>query len=91
MRPDLILTVWGVGYKMGETLGCAGAVSVFGRPEGLRSPSLATGLLTALLIVATVVYSFQRFENQTAYRRGHGAFWSRVAGTVRQHLRHAPG
>jgi len=39
----------------------------------------ATGLLTALLIVATVVYSFQRFENQTAYRRGMG-FLSRVAG-----------
>ena len=30
----------------------------------------ATGLVTALLVVATVVYSFQRFENQTAYRRG---------------------
>jgi signal transduction histidine kinase len=30
----------------------------------------ATGLVTALLVAATVVYSFQRFENQTAYRRG---------------------
>ena len=30
----------------------------------------ATGLLTALLVIATVVYSFQRFENETAYRRG---------------------
>jgi signal transduction histidine kinase len=30
----------------------------------------ATGLVTALLVVATVVYSFQRFENETAYRRG---------------------
>jgi signal transduction histidine kinase len=37
----------------------------------------ATGLLTALLVVATVVYSFQRFENETAYRRGMG-FLGRV-------------
>jgi len=37
----------------------------------------ATGLLTALLVVATVVYAFQRFENETAYRRGMG-FLSRV-------------
>ena len=37
----------------------------------------ATGLLTALLVVATVVFSFQRFENETAYRRGMG-FLGRV-------------
>jgi signal transduction histidine kinase len=37
----------------------------------------ATGLLTALLVVATVVYAFQRFENETAYRRGMG-FLGRV-------------
>ncbi len=37
----------------------------------------ATGLVTALLVVATVVYSFQRFENETAYRRGM-AFLGRV-------------
>jgi len=37
----------------------------------------ATGLVTALLAVATVVYSFQRFENETAYRRGM-AFLGRV-------------
>jgi len=37
----------------------------------------ATGLLTALLVIATVVYAFQRFENETAYRRGMG-FLSRV-------------
>jgi signal transduction histidine kinase len=37
----------------------------------------ATGLFTALLVVATVVYSFQRFENETAYRRGM-AFLGRV-------------
>jgi signal transduction histidine kinase len=36
-----------------------------------------TGLVTALLVVATVVYSFQRFENETAYRRGM-AFLGRV-------------
>ncbi|MGZ5241148.1 MAG: ATP-binding protein [Caldimonas sp.] len=39
----------------------------------------ATGLITALLVVATVVYSFQRFENETAYRRGMG-FLGRVVG-----------
>jgi signal transduction histidine kinase len=37
----------------------------------------ATGLVTALLVVATLVYSFQRFENETAYRRGM-AFLVRV-------------
>jgi len=30
----------------------------------------ATGLLTALLVIASVVWAFQRFENETAYRRG---------------------
>lgn len=30
----------------------------------------ATGLVTALLVIATVVFAFQRFENMTAYRRG---------------------
>jgi signal transduction histidine kinase len=39
----------------------------------------ATGLVTALLVVATLVYSFQRFENETAYRRGM-AFLGRVVG-----------
>ena len=37
----------------------------------------ATGLVSALLVVATVVGSFQRFENETAYRRGM-AFLDRV-------------
>ena len=37
----------------------------------------ASGLVTALLVVATVVYSFQRFENETAYRRGM-SFLNRV-------------
>jgi hypothetical protein len=37
----------------------------------------ATGLLTALLVIASVVYAFQRFENETAYRRGMG-FLGRV-------------
>jgi signal transduction histidine kinase len=36
-----------------------------------------TGLVTALLVVATVVFAFQRFENETAYRRGMG-FLGRV-------------
>jgi signal transduction histidine kinase len=37
----------------------------------------ATGLLTALLVIAAVVYAFQRFEHETAYRRG-SAFLQRV-------------
>jgi signal transduction histidine kinase len=37
----------------------------------------ATGLITALLVIATVVYAFQRFEHETAYRRGT-AFLGRV-------------
>ena len=36
-----------------------------------------TGLVTALLVIATVVYAFQRFEHETAYRRG-SAFLQRV-------------
>ena len=40
----------------------------------------ATGLVTALLVLVTVVYAFQRFEHETAYRRG-SAFLSRVAAT----------
>jgi signal transduction histidine kinase len=39
----------------------------------------ATGLVTALLVIATVVFSFQRFENETAYRRGM-AFLGKVVG-----------
>src|SRR6185295_13295879 len=39
----------------------------------------ATGLVTALLVIATVVFAFQRFENETAYRRGM-AFLGRVVG-----------
>ena len=30
----------------------------------------ATGIVTALLVLITVVYAFQRFEHETAYRRG---------------------
>jgi len=37
----------------------------------------ATGLVTVLLVVATVIYAFQRFEHETAYRRGT-AFLGRV-------------
>ena len=40
----------------------------------------ATGIVTALLVLITVVYAFQRFEHETAYRRG-SAFLSRVAAT----------
>ena len=37
----------------------------------------ATGIVTALLVIVTVVYAFQRFEHETAYRRG-SAFLERV-------------
>ena len=37
----------------------------------------ATGLVTALLVIATVIYAFQRFENETTYRRG-SAFLQRI-------------
>jgi signal transduction histidine kinase len=30
----------------------------------------ATGIVTALLVIAAVVYAFQRFEHETSYRRG---------------------
>ena len=30
----------------------------------------ATGLITALLVIATVLYAFQRFEHEATYRRG---------------------
>ena len=37
----------------------------------------ATGIVTVLLVIVTVVYAFQRFEHETAYRRG-SAFLQRV-------------
>lgn len=37
----------------------------------------ATGLVTAALVIAAVIYAFQRFEHETSYRRG-AAFLSRV-------------
>ena len=40
----------------------------------------ATGLVTALLVIAAVIYAFQRFERETAYRRG-SAFLQRVTAT----------
>lgn len=40
----------------------------------------ATGIVTVLLVIVTVVYAFQRFERETAYRRG-SAFLQRVVGT----------
>jgi signal transduction histidine kinase len=39
----------------------------------------ATGIVTALLVIVTVIYAFQRFERETAYRRG-SAFLQRVVG-----------
>ncbi len=40
----------------------------------------ATGLVTALLVIATFIYAFQRFEHETAYRRG-SAFLERVVNS----------
>ena len=40
----------------------------------------ATGIVTALLVIATVIYAFQRFEHETAYRRG-SAFLQRVVAS----------
>jgi signal transduction histidine kinase len=37
----------------------------------------ATGIVTALLVIAAVIYAFQRFEHETSYRRG-SAFLGRV-------------
>jgi signal transduction histidine kinase len=37
----------------------------------------ATGIVTALLVIAAVIYGFQRFEHETTYRRG-SAFLMRV-------------
>jgi signal transduction histidine kinase len=40
---------------------------------------LATGLATALLVIATVFYAFQRFEHEITYQRAR-AFLTRVVG-----------
>ncbi len=41
---------------------------------------LATGLVTVLLVIATVIYAFHRFERETEFRRGN-AFLQRVVAT----------
>lgn len=41
---------------------------------------LATGLITALLVIATVLYAFQRFEHETTFQRA-SAFLVRVTAT----------
>ena len=40
----------------------------------------ATGIVTALLVIAAVIYAFQRFERETAYRRG-SVFLQRVVAS----------
>jgi signal transduction histidine kinase len=45
----------------------------------------ATGLITTLLVIAAVIYGFQRFEHETAYRRGN-AFLQRVVGMYENNL-----
>jgi signal transduction histidine kinase len=40
----------------------------------------ATGIVTTLLVIATVIYAFQRFEHETTYRRG-SAFLERVVAS----------
>ncbi len=42
---------------------------------------VATGLITALLVVATVLYAFQRFERETTFQRAN-AFLARIATNV---------
>ena len=42
---------------------------------------VATGLITSLLVIATVLYAFQRFERETTFQRAH-AFLARVATNV---------
>ena len=42
---------------------------------------IATGLITALLVITTVLYAFQRFERETTFQRGN-AFLARVTMNV---------
>ena len=58
-------------------LGCSARADMTVRLK-LALTVFATGLLTALLVIAAVIYAFQRFEHETAYRRG-SAFLQRVA------------
>ena len=54
----------------------------------------ATGLVTALLVIAAVLYAFKRFDHETTYRRG-SAFLGRVVDTYDNlfdlHERHPEG
>ncbi|MEQ1701591.1 MAG: hypothetical protein ABMA25_15895, partial [Ilumatobacteraceae bacterium] len=42
---------------------------------------VATGLITALLVIATVLYAFQRFERETTFQRAN-TFLARIASNV---------
>jgi signal transduction histidine kinase len=42
---------------------------------------VATGLITALLVVVTVLYAFQRFEREATFRHAH-AFLDRIAANL---------
>ncbi|MEQ1805713.1 MAG: ATP-binding protein [Burkholderiaceae bacterium] len=42
---------------------------------------VATGLITALLVIATVLYAFQRFERETTFQRAN-TFLARIATNV---------
>ncbi len=42
---------------------------------------VATGLITALLVIATVIYAFQRFERESTFQRAN-AFLARIAMKV---------
>ena len=59
MRPELILTVRGAGYKMRDA-----AVRPMTVRLKLALTIFATGLVTALLVIAAVIYAFQRFEHE---------------------------
>ena len=81
MRPELILTVRGAGYKMREaplmTVRLKLALTIF-----------ATGLLTALGVIAAVLYAFERFEHETTFQRAN-AFLGRVTAQLRRPARPA--
>src|SRR6185295_10269127 len=66
--PAASLSIRTSGRRLGMSVRAKLALTVF-----------ATGLVTALLVIATVVFAFQRFENETAYRRGM-AFLGKVVG-----------
>jgi hypothetical protein len=75
MRPQLILTVRGAGYKMREKPGMSVSVRL-----KIALTIFATGLVTALAGDCHRGLAFQRFEHETTYQRatGSSAAWSNM-------------